>query len=131
MSSVSSVSVWSASPDWVRTGLASIGALLLPSVVTFLCLFSAAVVENQASPSDHHEAAPSLGPTGGEDLHRQVRRSCVLIHVYKRIIPSKCICRYPAAKYLLQSWICVKNSCLGFALLKLNVCVMSGRDKMM
>uniref|UniRef100_A0A8C8A0F8 HID1 domain containing n=1 Tax=Oryzias sinensis TaxID=183150 RepID=A0A8C8A0F8_9TELE len=91
----------------------------------------AAVVENQASPSDHHETAPSLGPTGGEDLHRQVRRSCVLIHVYKRIIPSNCMCRYPAAKYSLQRWICIKNSCLGFALIKLNVCVMSGSDKMM
>lgn len=45
--------------------------LMCPSPLCYLCV-SGVVVESEASSSDHHAALTSPGPSGGEDLHRQV-----------------------------------------------------------
>lgn len=36
------------------------------------CTLSGVVMEDKTSSTDHNAAATSAGPSGGEDLHRQV-----------------------------------------------------------
>lgn len=60
---------------------------LVVSVAHILCcVFSGADMESEASSADHHAAVTSTGPSGGEDLHRQVRNDLTFKHRSKLII---------------------------------------------